>query len=165
MECHCLHFFHLYRSQDFLFLRHSRHSARTYRNNKTKLVTGWWHKDIYMSFVCSTVSPLYHGNTNLVAAFLLWDSISCFRHSIPSMASGPASAPPLFGNVADGSRRDDASPLSLPGPFTDSDSEPCGSRKKRNFGESVKTDGWMDVSEQRSSRSQPNIKSHYDALS
>lgn len=34
MECHCLHFFHLCRSQDFLFLRHSRHSARTYRNNE-----------------------------------------------------------------------------------------------------------------------------------
>lgn len=40
------------------------------------------------------------------------------------MFSGSESAPTLLGNVAEGSRRDDASPLSLPGPFTDSDSEP-----------------------------------------
>lgn len=60
------------------------------------------------------------------------------------MVSGPDSAPPRFGNVAEGSRREDASPLSLPGPFTDSDSEPCGSRRKMTFGECVKTDGWMD---------------------
>lgn len=42
------------------------------------------------------------------------------------MASGSESAPPLLGNVADGSRREDARPLSLPGPLTESDSEPCG---------------------------------------
>lgn len=60
------------------------------------------------------------------------------------MVSGSDSAPPLFGNVADASRREDASPLSLPGPFTDSDSEPCGSRKSVNCGEWVKTDGEMD---------------------
>lgn len=40
------------------------------------------------------------------------------------MVSGSESAAPLLGKVADGSTRDDASPLSLPGPFTDSDSEP-----------------------------------------
>lgn len=74
--------------------------------------------------MCSTA-------TDLVAAFLLWDSISCFRHSIPSMFSGPDSAPVLLGSVADGSRRDEASPLSRPGPFTDSDSEPCGSTGRK----------------------------------
>lgn len=91
-----------------------------------------------------TNSP--YDNTNLVAAFLLWDSISCFRQSIPSIASGSDSAPPLLGNVADGSRREDASPLSLPGPFTDSDSEPCGSNQNMNGGEEVEkhTDGWME---------------------
>lgn len=68
-------------------------------------------------------------NPDLVAAFLLWDSISCFRQSIPSMVSGSDSAPPRLGNVADGSRREEASPLSLPGPFTDSDSEPCDSNQ------------------------------------
>lgn len=73
--------------------------------------------------------------SDLVAAFLLCDSISCFRHSIPSMVSGPDSAPGRLGSVADGSRRDEASPLSLPGPFTDSDSEPCGST--RMAGETV----------------------------
>lgn len=95
----------------------------------------------------STACRLSGTNTNLVAAFLLCDSISCFRHSIPSMVSGSDSAPPLLGNVADASRREDASPLSLPGPFTDSDSEPCGWRESVNCGEWVKTEGWMDVSE------------------
>lgn len=125
-----------------------------------------WHKSLWvLSGLQCHLSNIWPNsdNTNLVAAFLLWDSISCFRHSIPSMVSGPDSAPPRFGNVAEGSRREDASPLSLPGPFTDSDSEPCGSRRKMTFGELVKTDGWMDASERRSSRSQPNIKSRYDA--
>lgn len=51
------------------------------------------------------------------------------------MVSGSFSAPPLLGNVADGSRREDASPLSLPGPFTESDSEPCGWNQNMNSGE------------------------------
>lgn len=161
--CHCLHSFHLYRSRDFLFLRHSRRSARTCRKNEIKLVT----ESEPLSFMGRQrrLSNIWLNSdiTNLVAAFLLWDSISCFRYSIPSMVSGPDSAPPRFGNVAEGSRREEASPLSLPGPFTDSDSEPCGSRRKMSFGELVKTDGWMDASERRSSRSQPNIKSRHDA--
>lgn len=45
------------------------------------------------------------------------------------MASVPGSAL-LLGSVADGSRREDASPLSLPGPFTESESEPCCPRWK-----------------------------------
>lgn len=53
------------------------------------------------------------------------------------MVSGSDSAPPLLGNVADGSSREDASPLSLPGPFTDSDSEPCVSNQTINGGEAV----------------------------
>ena len=71
------------------------------------------------------------------------------------MVSGSDSAPPLLGNVADGSRREDASPLSLPGPFTDSDSEPCGSKKNINGGEEVEKTHWLDGgSEQQSSHSQ-----------
>lgn len=53
------------------------------------------------------------------------------------MVSGSDSAPPLLGNVAEGSRREDASPLSLPGPFTDSDSEPCGSNQNMDGSEEV----------------------------
>lgn len=83
--------------------------------------------------------------SHLVAAFLLCDSISCFRHNIPSMASGSDSAPVRLGSVADGSRRDEASPLSLPGPFTDSDSEPCGSTAAtRTEGEAVEESGKKD---------------------
>lgn len=75
---------------------------------------------------------------HLVAAFLLWDSISCFRERMPSITSGSDSAPPpLLGNVADGSRREDASPLSLPGPLTDSDSEPYGSNQDMSDGEKL----------------------------
>lgn len=60
----------------------------------------------------------------LLAAFLPWLSISCFLHSIPSMASVAAST--RLGSVPDGSWRDAVSkPLSWPGPFTDSPSEPC----------------------------------------
>lgn len=116
-----------------------------------------------------------HGNSSvftgshLVAAFLLCDSISCFRHNIPSMVSGPDSAPARLGRVADGSRRDEASPLSLPGPFTDSDSEPYGSTaatrmEGETVGKSEKEEeikgqkmwqvGW---SEQPSSQSQLNM--------
>lgn len=62
------------------------------------------------------------------------------------MVSGSDSAPPLLGNVADGSRREDASPLSLPGPFTDSDSEPCGSNQNMDCDEEVEIHvaGWME---------------------
>lgn len=60
----------------------------------------------------------------LLAAFLPWLSISCFLHSIPSMASVGASI--RLGRVPDGSWCDAVSnPLSWPGPFTDSPSEPC----------------------------------------
>lgn len=86
-------------------------------------------------------SSVFTGS-HLVAAFLLCDSISCFRHNIPSMVSGSDSAPVRLGSVADGSRRDEASPLSLPGPFTDSDSEPCGlTAATRTEGEAVEESG------------------------
>lgn len=89
--------------------------------------------DVHSKYIPVHIKSIYHlfgfvvfqSLTHLVAAFLLWDSISCFRQSIPSMVSGSESAPPLLGKVAEGSRREDASPLSLPGPLTDSDSEPC----------------------------------------
>lgn len=46
------------------------------------------------------------------------------------MASVPGSAPPFPGRVAEGSCRDeDGRPLSRPGPFTDSDSEPCRAKE------------------------------------
>lgn len=103
-------------------------------------------------------------NTNLVAAFLLCDSISCFRHSIPSKVSGSESAPPLFGNVADASRREDASPLSLPGPFTDSDSEPCGFQEECELwraGDNRRLDGCEGAEKQLIAAK--HEKSHHEA--
>ena len=57
---------------------------------------------------------------------------------MPSVVSGSDPAAPLLGNVADGSMRDDASPLSLPGPLTDSDSEPCDQNPDVNIGGRLK---------------------------
>lgn len=80
------------------------------------------------------------------------------------MVSGSDSAPPRLGNVADGSSREDASPLSLPGPFTDSDSEPCVSNQTINGGEEVEQQvADKEKSMKQSSHSQPYMKSHDDA--
>lgn len=61
------------------------------------------------------------------------------------MVSGSDSAAPLLGNVADGSMREDANPLSLPGPLTDSDSEPCGQKPGHEYWWEVEkySSGWM----------------------
>lgn len=78
------------------------------------------------------------------------------------MVSGSDSAPPRPGSVADGSRREDASPLSLPGPFTESDSELWHSNHTRMFLSTLRVKVLVGKSEQRSSHLQPYMRSDED---